>query len=352
MKQIEFNRKRMIRENIRELKGYSCAREEFSGEEVTLMDANENPYDTGYNRYPDPYQQQLKGVLAAMKKIRTDQLILGNGSDELIDLLIRITCEPNRDNLIVFSPGYSMYEVSARINAVEVRTLDLNAGFMPEWDRLFERVDEHTRLIFFCTPNNPVGNCLPLANLAAVAERFKGLVIVDEAYLDFTEQPSAVNLQAVYPNVVVLQTLSKAWGMAGLRIGLCIADPQLIAYLNKVKPPYNIGVSAQQIALKALAETERFRKEVNTIKEERERLFHTLSQFHFLTQVYPSEANFILVSCPEYKALYDYLIRHRVVTRIRHIPPRIENGLRISVGTPEENEQLIQLLQQWEKVRH
>jgi histidinol-phosphate aminotransferase len=241
-----------------------------------------------------------------------------------------------------------MYEVSARINGVGVKSIDLDAGFMPEWDRLFEQVNECTRLIFFCTPNNPVGNCLPLARLAEVAGCFTGLVVVDEAYLDFTENPSAVSLLAACPNVVVLQTLSKAWGMAGLRIGICMADPRLITYLNKVKPPYNIGVSAQQIALAALSETDRFRREVDTIKKERERLFHALSRLRFLTQVYPSEANFILVCCPEYKALYDYLIRHRVVTRIRYIPPRVENGLRISVGTPEENDQLIYLLQQWE----
>lgn len=346
---------KLIRENIRSLKGYSSAREEFTGKNVVLLDANENPYNTGYNRYPDPYQQDLKRALARIKQVQPEQLVLGNGSDELIDMLIRTTCEPNRDNLIVFSPSYSMYEVSGHINAVEVRSLDLDTGFMPEWERLFDAVDDHTRLIFFCTPNNPTGNRWPLEKIKEVADRFAGWVIVDEAYMDFVTdgeasyQESAVSLLESCPRVVVLQTLSKAWGLAGLRVGICIANPLLVGFLNRVKPPYNIGSLTQQTALEALTNETAFRRRVKEIVRERERLYHALSRMDFLNKVYPSEANFILVCSPDYLALYDYLIENGIVVRVRHIPPRIVGGLRISVGTPEENDKLIALLEQWRR---
>ena len=333
-----------IREHIRSLAGYSCAREEFSGKDVVLLDANENPYDTGYNRYPDPWQQALKETLAELKGVRKEQLVLGNGSDELIELLIRATCEPNRDNIIVFSPGYAMYEISARINGVEVRKLTLDRDFMPEWERLFEAVDASTRLIFFCTPNNPTGNSLPLERVLDVAGLFGGLVVVDEAYIDFSGRVSAATCLEDYPNVVVLQTLSKAWGLAGLRVGIGVADPLLVGYLNRVKPPYNIGSLTQQKALEASREQERFHFQVDKIKQERERLYRAFTGMTFLERVYPSESNFILVCLPAYQALYQYLIANGIVVRVRHIPPRVVGGLRISVGTPEENDWLIRCM--------
>ena len=338
---------RNIRENIRSLKGYSCAREEFSGKDVILLDANENPYNTLYNRYPDPYQQELKKTLAKLKGVKVEQMILGNGSDELIDMLIRTTCEPNRDNMIVFSPGYSMYEVSGAINGVEIRSLDLTAGFEPEWETLFDNVDSFTKLIFFCTPNNPVGNSLPLEKISGVAKHFNGFVIVDEAYIDFSESESAITLLDKHPNIVILQTLSKAWGLAGLRVGLCMANPHLIYYLNKVKPPYNIGSLTQQTAMAALSNVDDFNDKVKTIKLERERLYHAFAEMPIFERIYHSDANFILATSSDYNSLYNYLVKKGIVVRVRHIPPRIEGGLRISVGTPEENDYLIQSLKEW-----
>ncbi|MDR2130403.1 MAG: histidinol-phosphate transaminase [Odoribacteraceae bacterium] len=342
----------LIRDNIRVLKGYSCAREEFTGQGVTFLDANESPYDTGYNRYPDPYQRELKEAVARVKGVDPRRLILGNGSDELIDLLIRSTCEPGRDNLIVFSPSYSMYEVCGHVNGAEVRVIDLGDHFEPPWETLFDRVDERTRLLFFCTPNNPTGNRWPLERIREVAERFTGWVVVDEAYMDFVtggEAASAISLQARFPRVVVLQTLSKAWGLAGLRVGIGIACPELIAYLNRVKPPYNINTPAQRAAIEALADTATFRERVATIVRERERLYRAFLEMACFERVYPSEANFLLARCPAYGELYDYLVRHGVVIRVRHIPPLLERCLRFSVGTPAENDRLMELLLHWQR---
>lgn len=334
----------LVRDNIRELQAYSCAREEFEGTDAVLLDANENPYVTEYNRYPDPYQRELKQRIAELKGIDTDRLVLGNGSDELIDMLIRTVCVPGRDNVVVFSPGYSMYEVSARVNDTEVRGLVLDDSFMPEWEGLWGRVDERTKIIFFCTPNNPVGNVLPLEKIREVALRFAGLVVVDEAYIDFAEVLSATSLWGECPNVVVLQTLSKAWGLAGLRVGICMAEPGLVKYLNKVKPPYNIGSVTQRKALEALREEEAFRAKVRAIKRERKRVVTALRGMTCFERVYDSEANFLLVCSPCYWELYEYLLAGGIVVRVRHIPPRLIGGLRITIGTKEENDLLIRRL--------
>lgn len=331
----------IVRDNIKELQAYSCAREEFDGVGVVLLDANENPFDTGYNRYPDPYQRELKGMIAGLKGVEVSRLVLGNGSDELIDILIRTVCVPGVDNVIVFSPGYSMYEVSAKVNDVEVRRLDLDADFMPEWDRLPSFVDVHTKLIFFCTPNNPVGNVLPLERIRQVARWFEGLVVVDEAYIDFTDALSAIGLWDTCENVVVLQTLSKAWGLAGLRVGICMAHPGLVAFLNKVKPPYNIGVLPQSKALEVLRERDVFQVKVEEIKRERQRVVEALREIPVLNRVYTSEANFVLVCSSCYRQLYAYLVEQGIVVRVRHVPPRLVGGLRITIGTPEENDRLI-----------
>ena len=272
------------------------------------------------------------------------RLVLGNGSDELIDMLIRTVCVPGRDNIIVFSPGYSMYEVSARVNGTEVRNLVLDDSFMPEWERIFERVDERTKIIFFCTPNNPVGNVIPLDEIRRVALRFDGLVVVDEAYIDFADVPSATSLRGECPNVVVLQTLSKAWGLAGLRVGICMAEPGLVKYLNKVKPPYNIGSVTQRMALEALKNVDLFRERVEEIKRERERVLVALRGMACFERVYDSEANFLLACTPRYREVYDYLLAHGLVVRVRHIPPRLEGGLRVTIGTREENDLLIRVL--------
>lgn len=256
----------IVRENIKGLQAYSCARAEFEGTDVTLLDANENPFASEYNRYPDPFQRELKREIGRLKGVEVSRLVLGNGSDELIDMLIRTVCTPRRDNIIVFSPGYSMYEVSGRVNDVEVRCLELDEEFQPGWNMLLDSVDQFTKMIFFCTPNNPVGNVIPLERIREVASRFDGIIVVDEAYIDFTDMPSAVTLQKTYQNVVVLQTLSKAWGLAGLRVGICVADPELVIYLNKVKPPYNIGSLTQRRALDVLRNDADFWEKVETIK--------------------------------------------------------------------------------------
>jgi histidinol-phosphate aminotransferase len=335
------------------LEGYSCARDEFSGQDALFMDANESPFDTGYNRYPDPYQRELKRAVGRVKGVDPARLILGNGSDELIDMLVRSTCEPGRDNMIVFSPSYAMYEVCGRVNNVEVRSLLLGDNLEPRWETLFDAVDEHSRLLFFCSPNNPTGNRWPLERMREVADRFPGWVVVDEAYMDFatggdaSSPASAVHLQASNPRVIVLQTLSKAWGMAGLRVGIGIACPGLIAYLNRVKPPYNINAPAQRLAITALADEKTFRERVALITRERERLRRALLDSGCFDRVFPSEANFILARHERYRELYDYLVMNGVVTRVRHAPPLLDSCLRFTVGTPAENERVVELINAW-----
>jgi histidinol-phosphate aminotransferase len=340
----------LLREHVRSLEGYTCARGEFSGEGVTLMDANESPVETGYNRYPDPFQRELRRAIARVKGVDAGRVIVGNGSDELIDLLTRSTCEPGRDNMIAFSPSYSMYEVCGRVNAVETRVLPLGEDLEPRWDALREAVDGRTRLAFFCTPNNPTGNRWPLERLREVAGWFPGWLVVDEAYMDFVDGgASATGLIDEFPRVFVLQTLSKAWGLAGLRVGIGIGDPGLLAYLDRVKAPYNVSAPAQRLAVEALGDEEGFRRRVAWIVSERERLRAALAGLPFVERVYASEANFVLARCAGHEALHAYLLEGGVVTRRRHVPPLLERCLRFTVGTPAENDRLIDLLEKWKR---
>ena len=341
---------KLIRKNIWELQPYSCAREEYEGGQAILLDANENPFDTGVNRYPDPYQRELKKELARLKEVKVDHMILGNGSDELIDLLIRSFCEPAEDNIVVFSPGYAMYEVSAAINRVGVKKIDLTADLLPDWSELRRRVDDRTKLIFLCTPNNPTGKVIPYGQIERLCGEFQGMVIVDEAYIDFTDAPSAVHLLDKYRNVVVLQTLSKAWGMAGLRLGIGLADPEVVGILNRVKAPYNIGGLTQQTALALLRQYDLFQNRRTGIILERERLIRELRGLGIFRRVYDSEANFILVITEFCQKLYRYLIACRVVVRLRDIPPLIGGGIRITVGTREENDRLLEVLHKYDNV--
>ena len=341
---------KLIRKNIWELQPYSCAREEYEGGQAILLDANENPFDTGVNRYPDPYQRELKKELARLKEVKVDHMILGNGSDELIDLLIRSFCEPAEDNIVVFSPGYAMYEVSAAINRVGVKKIDLTADLLPDWSELRRRVDDRTQLIFLCTPNNPTGKVIPYGQIERLCGEFQGMVIVDEAYIDFTDAPSAVHLLYKYRNVVVLQTLSKAWGMAGLRLGIGLADPEVVGILNRVKAPYNIGGLTQQTALALLRQYDLFQNRRTGIILERERLIRELRGLGIFRRVYDSEANFILVITEFCQKLYRYLIACRVVVRLRDIPPLIGGGIRITVGTREENDRLLEVLHEYDNV--
>lgn len=339
----------LIRENIKNLQPYSCARDEYSGVSAVFLDANENPYDTGYNRYPDPHQRELKKVLSGLKGVPVENMVLGNGSDEIIDMLIRSVCEPAQDNIIVFSPGYSMYEVSAAINNVEVRKINLTPGFLPDWDEMWKQADERTKIVFLCTPNNPTGKVIPIGQIEAVCRDFGGLVLVDEAYIDFTDEKSAVELLEKYPNIVVLQTLSKAWGMAGLRLGICFVGVELAGVLNKVKSPYNISCLAQRTAMELLAQYDDFEAKLISVKTERERLRKAFEKMSLFEKVYPSEANFILVVTPRFRELYDYLVANEVVVRLRNIAPLIEGGIRITVGTKEENDCLLALLEEYGK---
>lgn len=341
----------LIRENIKRLQPYSCARDEYQGKQAVFLDANENPYDNGYNRYPDPRQLELKERLAGLKGVAAGQMMLGNGSDEIIDLMIRCFCEPARDNLIVFSPGYVMYEVSAAVNNVEVRKINLTTDFLPDWEEMWRQVDRNTRLIFLCTPNNPTGKVVPLKLIEQLCREFSGIVLVDEAYIDFTDKPSATSLLQEYQNVVVLQTLSKAWGMAGLRLGICMAVPEVTEVLNRVKSPYNISGLTQRTVLDVLSREEDFRQKRDAVKNERERLVKELRKIRLFSQVYDSEANFILVTSEVFRDIYRYLVECQIVVRLRDIPPLIPGGIRITVGTREENDHLLEVLYNYYNIR-
>lgn len=341
--------KDLLRENIKNLAPYKSARSEFSEQADIYIDANENPFNNSYNRYPDPLQMELKKVIAGIKGVAAENIFLGNGSDEIIDILMRSICRPGVDNMITYSPSYSMYEVSANINDVEIRKINLSPNLLPDLEETFKLVDSNTKLLFLCTPNNPIGNVIPMQQIEAYCQRFKGIVLVDEAYIDFTDAPSAVQLLAKYPNLLVLQTLSKAYGLAGLRLGMAFASTDIVTVLNKVKPPYNISCLSQSTALHILKDTKKVQQQVATLKAERERLFAALQQLGLFEKIYPSQANFILVTTPDYGQVYQYLLKHKVVVRQRHIPPLISGGLRISIGTPDENSRVIELLKEYKK---
>ena len=339
-----FPLEHLIRPNILALEPYSCARDEYDGQQAVFLDANENPFDTGLNRYPDPRQCAVKEALSLLKGIPTENMVLGNGSDEIIDIFIRSVCRPGLDNIVVFSPGYSMYEVAANINQAEVRKLNLTADFQPDWQGALEASDDNTRAVFIVRPNNPVGTPVPLKDIEAFCARFPAFVVVDEAYIDFSDEPSAASLLGRYPNLVVLQTLSKAWGLASLRLGMCFAHRQLAGILSKVKAPYNIGGLTQRTVLEALSDYPAYRQKLDEIKRQRARLQTMLESCGWFERVLPSEANFILATSRHALALYRYLTENKVVVRLRDIPPLIPGGVRITVGTAAQNDRLEALL--------
>ena len=338
-----------IRPHLKSLKPYSSARDEFEGEASVFLDANENNLGSlaggvDYNRYPDPYQKTIKEKLAKLKGVKPEQIFIGNGSDEAIDLLVRLVCEPGQDEVLLLPPTYGMYEVSANIHNVGIQRVPLDERFQPVFQKIAEKQTERTKILFLCSPNNPTGNVLEHATVEKLIQTFNGLMVVDEAYIDFTDQPSWSTRLDEFPNLVVLQTLSKAWGMAGLRLGMAFASPEIIGYLNKIKPPYNINVVTQGLVSDALDKTAQLHDMLQVIMNERTRLMQAFEALPLMEKVYPSDANFVLVQVPNANELYNYLLGRGVVVRNRSTQPGCANCLRITVGTPVENDNLLEAL--------
>ena len=346
-----FNLDKLLRDNIRRLVPYSSARDEFKGEATVFIDANENslgsPLTKWYNRYPDPHQWKIKEVLATIKGVAPGHIFLGNGSDECIDLLFRAFCVPGKDNVIINPPTYGMYEVSAHINDVEVRRAVLLDDFQLDLVHLETLVDEHTKIIWICSPNNPTANSMNRQDIEVILNNFSGLVVIDEAYINFSRHRSFIQELGDYPNLVVLQTMSKAWGLAGLRVGMAFASQAIIEVLNKVKPPYNISESTQELVLKALEEVGQVNDMIRILVQLRERLAADLAALPVVRKVYPSDANFLLVKTDDARGIYEYLLHAGIVVRDRSKVELCAGCLRITVGTEEENRELLMALKGW-----
>lgn len=344
----DFDPGALVRPAIARLKPYSSAREEFTGTANVFLDANENslgsPISTNYNRYPDPYQRELKRKIAGVENVQVERLFIGNGSDEAIDLLFRVFCEPRRDNVIVCPPTYGMYEVSAGINDVKVLHVPLSSGFELDADAVIEAADDNTKLVFICSPNNPTGNSMDREAILRIADEAGAIVVVDEAYIHFSSKESVENEIKSRPNIVVLRTFSKAWGLSGLRLGFAIADQRIVGLLNKVKPPYNVSGAAQREAVEAIGAAPRVKAMIDELLVLREELRESLEALRFVEQVFPSDANFLLVRVPEPTAVYRSLIGRGIVVRDRSRVVLCEGCLRITVGTREENSELLNAL--------
>ncbi len=333
----------IIRPNILALAPYSCARDEFKGEASVYLDANESPYDTGVNRYPEPLQPEVKKLLAPLKGVEEEQIFLGNGSDEAIDLVYRIFCQPRFDNVVAISPSYGMYKVCADVNDVEYRAVALTADFQIDRQAIVDCVDARTKVIWICSPNNPTGNAYELEELEWFLRKFPNkILVVDEAYIDFSSKGSAVTLLPKYDNLIVLQTFSKAWGQAAIRLGIAMASKQIIAYFNNVKYPYNVNILTQQQAVKVLGNPAKQRREVEEILSQREVLRQQLSALPCVKHIYPSDANFLLVKVTDANAIYTTLQQRGIIVRNRHRVQLCQDCLRITVGRPEENVTLVE----------
>lgn len=338
----------LIRQNIRSLKPYSSARNEFQGEAKIFLDANENPYNQPYNRYPDPLQCELKAKIGHLKHVSADSIFLGNGSDEPIDLLIRVFCEPRIHNIVQYEPTYGMYQVAAAINDVAIIKVPLTENFRLDADTLLAAVNKETRIIFLCSPNNPSGNLLDVGEIEKILKNFTGIVVLDEAYVDFAPQHSFLPRLNEFPNLVVLQTFSKAWGMAGIRLGMAFADREIIDALNKIKYPYNLNTLTQQKALKLIDNREDMKHWVDTILCEKEKLEKQLDTLNFVESVWPSDANFLLVRMKNAQQIYHKLAAAGIVVRDRSRVLLCEESLRITIGTPDENAALMNELKKIE----
>lgn len=337
----------LVRSCIAALTPYSTARDEYKGELGIFLDANESPYENGYNRYPDPHQKALKAQIAAIKGVAAENIFIGNGSDEAIDLVFRVFCEPRVDNVVAIAPSYGMYKVAAAINDVEIREVQLGEEFSLPVEAILAATDKNTKALFLCSPNNPTGNSFPREDMLRLADEFEGMVVVDEAYIDFAEAESLKSEITQRPNVIVLQTMSKAWAMAGLRVGLALADKRVVELMSQVKYPYNINVATMSIVSGLLAKG--IDAEVVEIKAQRAVLAEALKGMKMVQRVYPSDANFVLARFDDADAVYDFLIADGIIVRNRNRVKGCEGCLRLTVGLPEENEKLIKSLKRYEE---
>jgi histidinol-phosphate aminotransferase len=348
---MEFNLDKLVRENIRKMTAYSSARHEFSGAATVFLDANENsfgsPLNESYNRYPDPLQSKVKEKLSSIKGLPAQNIFLGNGSDEAIDLLFRIFCEPGKDNVLIFPPTYGMYEVCAEMNDVQLKKVPLTIDYQLDLEAIEEAIDPFTKIIFICSPNNPTGNSINRADVELILNNFAGLVVIDEAYINYSKQKTFTPEITEYPNLIILQTLSKAWGLAGLRLGMAFAIEPVIRYMNKVKYPYNINTASQQLALEALENISTVNEWIQITVQQRESLKEDLLKLPFTETVYPSDANFLLVKMKEARKIYEFLSGKGIIVRDRSKVILCDDCLRITIGTPEENQQLLTVLKEY-----
>lgn len=339
--------KDLVRPNILALEPYSCARNEFTGEARVYVDANENPYDTEVNRYPDPLQKAVKRKIAALKGVRESQIFLGNGSDEAIDLPFRIFCRPGIDNVVAPAPTYGMYQVCADINDIEYRSVPMKPDFQLDLEAMQARIDDHTKLVFLCSPNNPSGNALRWEDIQWFLDHFKGITVVDEAYIDFSSQPSLLRELDRYPRMMVLQTFSKAWGQAAIRLGMAFAGEEIIGLMNNVKYPYNVNVLTQKQALRVLDNAGEKDRAVKEILQQREMVRDRLNALECVDRIYPSDANFLLVKVYDADNTYRFLLDRGIIVRNRNRVTLCKGCLRITVGTPAENEEIIAALKEY-----
>ena len=341
-----FDIKNLTRENVKGLKPYSSARDEYvsDGSEMIFLDANENPFENGVNRYPDPQQRNLKAILAKQKGVEAENILLGNGSDEVLDLLFRAFCEPKIDNIISLPPTYGMYKVLCGINEITNKEVLLTSEFQPDVNKILETVDSNSKLLFICSPNNPTGNTISRKAIESLLQEFDGLVVIDEAYIDFSKEDSWVGTLDRWPNLIVTQTLSKAYGLAGIRLGICLASKEIIAVLNKIKPPYNVNELTQRKAYARVLDTKRIDFEVRTILGEKRKLEVALKKIDFIKKLYKSDTNFILAKVDDANKRYDQLLAKGIVIRNRSTQPLCENTLRFTVGTTEENQKLLKVI--------
>ena len=343
---MSFDIQKLVRPHIADLQPYSSARDEFDPveTEIVYLDANENPFDNGVNRYPDPQQRKLKEVIARRRGVAANQLLLGNGSDEVLDLIFRAFCIPNQDKIIVMPPTYGMYRVLANINCISLDEVSLNNDFQLVTKDILNQISSQTKAIFLCSPNNPSGNSFRRGDILTLLQSFTGLLVIDEAYIDFSTQKSLASDLPFYPNLIITQTLSKAYGLAGIRLGICMASEEIINILNKIKPPYNINSLTQERAISALEDWDTTQRQITQLIAERKGLFAQLEKISFVEKVYPSDANFLLVRVDDANKRYAQLIENDIVVRNRSKQVGCENCLRFSVGTPQENQILIETL--------